>query len=87
MIVSNIVSTKIEKKMTSKEQRKKAIKIYHRFVEMTKNGMGKMEAYKLLAVRYKKSLSGIRYIVLIGKDYERPAAPPTPKPVEDDLPW
>lgn len=40
--------------------------------------MGKMEAYKKLAVRYKKSLSGIRYIVLVGKDYDRPTAGPIP---------
>lgn len=62
--------------MTSKEQKKKAIKIYRRFKEMTGNGMGKMEAYTKLAVRYNKSLSGIRYIILIGKDYDRPTAPP-----------
>lgn len=62
--------------MTSKEQKKKAIKIYRRFVEMVGQGMGKMEAYSKLAVRYKKSISGIRYIILIGKDYDRPTAPP-----------
>lgn len=62
--------------MTSKEQKKKAIKIYRRFTEMVGNGMGKMEAYTKLAVRYNKSLSGIRYIILIGKDYDRPTAPP-----------
>lgn len=62
--------------MTSKEQKKKAIRIYRRFVKMVGNGMGKMEAYTNLAVRYKKSISGIRYIVLIGKDYDRPTAPP-----------
>ena len=62
--------------MTSKEQKKKAIKIYRRFTEMVGQGMGKMEAYTKLAVRYNKSLSGIRYIILIGKDYDRPTAPP-----------
>ena len=55
--------------MTSKEQKKKAIKIYRIFNGMVEKGIGKMEAYKKLAVRYKKSLSGIRYIVLVGKDY------------------
>lgn len=55
--------------MTSKEQKKKAIKIYRRFTEMLEDGMGRMEAYNKLAIRYKKSLSGIRYIVLVGKDY------------------
>lgn len=55
--------------MTSKEQKKKAMKIYHVFKGMLEKGMGKMEAYNKLAVRYKKSLSGIRYIVLVGKDY------------------
>lgn len=62
--------------MTSKDQKKKAIKIYRRFSEMLDQGMGKMEAYKKLAARYKKSLSGIRYIILIGKDYDRPTAGP-----------
>lgn len=62
--------------MTSKEQKKKAIKIYRRFTEMVGEGMGKMEAYTKLAARYNKSLSGIRYIVLIGKDYDRPKATP-----------
>lgn len=62
--------------MTSKEQKKKAIKIYRRFVEMLGQGMGKMEAYSKLAVRYNKSLSGIRYIILIGKNHDRPTAPP-----------
>lgn len=62
--------------MTSKEQKKKAIKIYRRFMEMVDKGMGKMEAYTKLAVRYNKSLSGIRYIVLIGKDYDRPKSTP-----------
>ena len=61
--------------MTSKEQKKKAIKIYRRFTEMVGKGMGKMEAYTKLAVRYNKSLSGIRYIILIGKDYDKPTAP------------
>ena len=68
--------------MTLKEQRKKAIKIYRRFTEMVDRGMGKMEAYSKLAVRYKKSLSGIRYIILTGKDYDRPTAPPL---TEEDL--
>lgn len=62
--------------MTSKDQKKKAIKIYRRFTEMVENGIGKMEAYQKLAVRYKKSLSGIRYIILVGKGYDRPTAPP-----------
>lgn len=62
--------------MTSKEQKKKAIKIYRRFSEMVDRGIGKMEAYTKLAVRYNKSISGIRYIVLIGKDYDRQTAPP-----------
>ncbi len=65
--------------MTSKEQKKKAIKIYRLFQGMVDKGMGKMEAYKKLAVRYKKSLSGIRYIVLVGKDYDRSTAGPIPE--------
>ena len=64
--------------MVSKEQKKKAIKIYRQFVRMVEKGTGRMEAYKKLAVRYGKSLSGIRYAVMAGKDYSRTPAGPIP---------
>lgn len=64
--------------MVSKEQKKKAIKIYRQFVKMVEKGIGRMEAYQKLAVRYGKSLSGIRYTVMAGKDYSRTPAGPIP---------
>lgn len=65
--------------MVSKETKKKSIRIYRQFIKMVEKGIGRMEAYEKLAVRYGKSVSGIRYAVMAGKDYSRPAAGPIPE--------
>lgn len=46
---------------------------------MIEKGIGRMEAYEKLAVRYGKSVSGIRYAVITGKDYSRPEAGTIPE--------
>lgn len=72
---SNIAAVKNTKKMKQTKILKRNAKILSDYQGMIANGSLKMDAYNVLAKRYRLSVGGIRHAILCARDMQRTPAP------------